>query len=155
MLYLVGECKIHFLVATRIPSFEKSSTVSLRWTWNIANQYIVLFCLLWIKCDFCYLATQLWLYILIMNIFWRILFILALWLQYCLQINTWAFPYWPGYHPETPILAREAVTLSCSNHISTWNTCIYVVYVVCISIVLYIMFLFHGVYTCASLSHVF
>ena len=20
-----------------------------------------------------------------------------------LQINTWAFPYWPGYHPETPI----------------------------------------------------
>ena len=26
-----------------------------------------------------------------------------------LQINTWAFPYWPGYHPETPILARDAV----------------------------------------------
>jgi hypothetical protein len=25
------------------------------------------------------------------------------------QINTWAFPYWPGYHPETPILARDAV----------------------------------------------
>jgi hypothetical protein len=24
-----------------------------------------------------------------------------------LQINTWAFPYWPGYHPETPILARD------------------------------------------------
>ena len=22
-----------------------------------------------------------------------------------IQINTWAFPYWPGYHPETPILA--------------------------------------------------
>jgi hypothetical protein len=22
---------------------------------------------------------------------------------------TWAFPYWPGYHPETPILARDAV----------------------------------------------
>jgi hypothetical protein len=20
-----------------------------------------------------------------------------------IQINTWAFPYWPGYHPETPI----------------------------------------------------
>jgi hypothetical protein len=20
-----------------------------------------------------------------------------------LQINTWAFPYWPGYHPEIPI----------------------------------------------------
>ena len=20
-----------------------------------------------------------------------------------------AFPYWPGYHPETPILARDAV----------------------------------------------
>ena len=19
----------------------------------------------------------------------------------CIQINTWAFPYWPGYHPET------------------------------------------------------
>ena len=19
-----------------------------------------------------------------------------------IQINTWAFPYWPGYHPETP-----------------------------------------------------
>jgi hypothetical protein len=26
-----------------------------------------------------------------------------------LQINTWAFPYWHGYHPETPILARYAV----------------------------------------------
>ena len=26
-----------------------------------------------------------------------------------LQINTWAFPYWPGYHPETPIVARDAV----------------------------------------------
>ena len=26
-----------------------------------------------------------------------------------LQINKWAFPYWPGYHPETPILARDAV----------------------------------------------
>jgi hypothetical protein len=24
-----------------------------------------------------------------------------------LQIYTWAFPYWPGYHPETPILARD------------------------------------------------
>ena len=24
-----------------------------------------------------------------------------------IQINTWAFPYWPGYHPETPILARD------------------------------------------------
>jgi hypothetical protein len=24
-------------------------------------------------------------------------------------INTWAFPYWPGYHHETPILARDAV----------------------------------------------
>ena len=22
-----------------------------------------------------------------------------------LQLNSWAFPYWPGYHPETPILA--------------------------------------------------
>jgi hypothetical protein len=21
----------------------------------------------------------------------------------------WAFPYWHGYHPETPILARDAV----------------------------------------------
>ena len=26
-----------------------------------------------------------------------------------IQINTWAFPYWPGYHPETPILARDGV----------------------------------------------
>ena len=26
-----------------------------------------------------------------------------------LQINTWAFPYWLGYHSETPILARYAV----------------------------------------------
>ena len=26
-----------------------------------------------------------------------------------IQINTWAFPYWPGYHPETPILARNGV----------------------------------------------
>ena len=26
-----------------------------------------------------------------------------------IQINTWAFLYWPGYHPETPILARDAV----------------------------------------------
>ena len=25
------------------------------------------------------------------------------------QINTWAFPYWPGYYPETPILARDEV----------------------------------------------
>ena len=28
-----------------------------------------------------------------------------------LQINTWAFPYWPGYHPETPILALDWVRL--------------------------------------------
>jgi hypothetical protein len=28
---------------------------------------------------------------------------------YYLQINTWAFPYWPGYHPETPMLVRDAV----------------------------------------------
>jgi hypothetical protein len=28
---------------------------------------------------------------------------------YYIQINTWAFPYWPGYHPETPILARDGV----------------------------------------------
>jgi hypothetical protein len=26
-----------------------------------------------------------------------------------IQINTWAFPYWPGYYPETPILARNGV----------------------------------------------
>ena len=26
-----------------------------------------------------------------------------------MEINTWAFPYWPGYHPETPILARDGV----------------------------------------------
>ena len=26
-----------------------------------------------------------------------------------LQINTRAFPYWTGYHPETPILARDEV----------------------------------------------
>jgi hypothetical protein len=25
------------------------------------------------------------------------------------QINTWAFPYWPGYHHETPILAWDEV----------------------------------------------
>ena len=25
---------------------------------------------------------------------------IALTIQY-LQINTWAFPYWPGYHPDT------------------------------------------------------
>jgi hypothetical protein len=29
-------------------------------------------------------------------------------MQY-LQINTWAFPYWPGYHSETSILARDVV----------------------------------------------
>jgi hypothetical protein len=26
-----------------------------------------------------------------------------------MQINTWAFPYWSGYHPETPIFARDEV----------------------------------------------
>jgi len=26
-----------------------------------------------------------------------------------IQINTWVFPYWPGYYPETPILARDGV----------------------------------------------
>jgi hypothetical protein len=26
-----------------------------------------------------------------------------------IQINTWAFPYLPGYHPEIPILARDEV----------------------------------------------
>jgi hypothetical protein len=25
------------------------------------------------------------------------------------KINTWAFPYWSGYHSKTPILARDAV----------------------------------------------
>ena len=29
--------------------------------------------------------------------------------MYYIQINTWTFPYWPGYHPETPILARDGV----------------------------------------------
>ena len=28
-----------------------------------------------------------------------------------IQIKTWAFPYWPGYHPETPILARDGVKI--------------------------------------------
>ena len=27
--------------------------------------------------------------------------------MFYIQINTWAFPYWFGYHPETPILARD------------------------------------------------
>jgi hypothetical protein len=31
-----------------------------------------------------------------------------IYIQY-LQINTLAFPYWPGYHPETPILAPDTV----------------------------------------------
>ena len=26
-----------------------------------------------------------------------------------IEINTWPFPYQPGYHPETPISARDAV----------------------------------------------
>jgi hypothetical protein len=26
-----------------------------------------------------------------------------------IQINTWTFPYWLGYHPETPILAQDGV----------------------------------------------
>jgi hypothetical protein len=26
-----------------------------------------------------------------------------------LKINSFAFPYWPSYHPETPILAQDAV----------------------------------------------
>ena len=26
-----------------------------------------------------------------------------------IQINTWAFPYWPGYHSENPILDRDGV----------------------------------------------
>ena len=26
-----------------------------------------------------------------------------------IQINTWAFPYWPGYYREIPILARDGV----------------------------------------------
>jgi hypothetical protein len=25
------------------------------------------------------------------------------------HVITWAFPYWPGYHPETPILAQDTV----------------------------------------------
>ena len=28
-------------------------------------------------------------------------FLSKIWIGH--QINTWAFPYWPGYHPETPI----------------------------------------------------
>ena len=27
-----------------------------------------------------------------------------------LQINTWAFPYWPGYHPEPPNMGRGMIT---------------------------------------------
>ena len=27
-----------------------------------------------------------------------------------LQINTWAFPYWPGYHHETPNMGRGMIT---------------------------------------------
>ena len=26
-----------------------------------------------------------------------------------IQINTWAFPYWSGYHSETRIMARDGV----------------------------------------------
>jgi hypothetical protein len=38
----------------------------------------------------------------------RPIHISTFYIQY-IQINTWAFPYWPGYHPETPILARDGV----------------------------------------------
>ena len=31
--------------------------------------------------------------------------------QKYIQINTWAFPYWPGYHPETLILARDGMPM--------------------------------------------
>ena len=31
------------------------------------------------------------------------------WLVTYIQINTWAFPYWPGYNPLILILARDGV----------------------------------------------
>ena len=36
-------------------------------------------------------------------------------IQY-IQINTWAFRYWPGYHPETPILSILAWLSSRDPH---------------------------------------
>ena len=36
-------------------------------------------------------------------------YIITWWCMEYIQINTWAFPYWPVYHPETPILARDEI----------------------------------------------
>jgi hypothetical protein len=47
-------------------------------------------------------------YFTITNIFDGKIFYLTFKKEY-IQINTWAFPYWPGYHLETPILARDGV----------------------------------------------
>jgi hypothetical protein len=30
-------------------------------------------------------------------------------MDHYIEINTWPFPYQPGYHPETPISARDTV----------------------------------------------
>ena len=43
----------------------------------------------------------------ILSIFLGIGWVHDILLIHYIQINTWAFPYWPGYHPETPILARD------------------------------------------------
>ena len=34
---------------------------------------------------------------------------------YYIHIKTWAFPYWPGFHPQTPILARDGVDGQCGS----------------------------------------
>ena len=38
--------------------------------------------------------------------------------SYYIEINTWPFPYQPGYHPETPISARDGVE-TLITHIQT------------------------------------
>ena len=42
-----------------------------------------------------------------------------------IQINTWAFPYWPGYHPEIPVLAQDAVNIiSTGPYRDPWVVCV-------------------------------
>ena len=60
------------------------------------------------------------------------------------QFNTWAFPYWPGYHPSTHIGPRLRLgminrpiwkcphVLKCLYFSLTWHHLDYVIYVECI-----------------------
>jgi hypothetical protein len=69
--------------------------------WLLSNCFHLFEAKLIKNCVLNYIST----FLIVLTVCYALFFILLVYLQ----INTWAFPYWPDYHPETLILAQDAV----------------------------------------------